>query len=100
MFIRCPACQTLFRIQPKQLKAARGQVRCGSCQAVFDGLEFLVNREELTREEQAALGKPNGAAASHQWQLPFDDAPTSPEPAPPEETKVEMRTVADPTPHM
>jgi len=99
MFIRCPACQTLFRIQPKQLKAARGQVRCGSCQAVFDGLEFLVNREELTREELAALSKPNQAAASHQWQLPFDDVPLPTEPATQVETQVEPPAVTEPNPH-
>lgn len=99
MFIRCPACQTLFRIQPKQLKAARGQVRCGSCQAVFDGLEFLVNREELTREELAALGKPNETAASHQWQLPFDDVPSTPEPSLQAEAKVEPPAVPEHAPH-
>lgn len=74
MFTRCPACHTLFLIQPKQLKAARGQVRCGSCQAVFDGLEFLVNREELSKDELAALTK-SKEVASRQWQLPFDDIP-------------------------
>lgn len=79
MFTRCPACHTLFLIQPKQLKAARGQVRCGSCQAVFDGLEFLVNREELSREELAALTK-SKEAASRQWQLPFDDIPPPEQP--------------------
>lgn len=78
MFIRCPACHTLFRIQSQQLKAARGQVRCGSCQAVFDGLESLVNREELSREELAALAK-TSEPASRQWQLPFDEpSPESP----------------------
>lgn len=80
MFTRCPACHTLFLIQPKQLKAARGQVRCGSCQAVFDGLEFLVNREELSKEEVAALTR-SKQTASRQWQLPFDDIPP-PEPSP------------------
>lgn len=74
MFTRCPACHTLFLIQPKQLKAARGQVRCGSCQVVFDALEFLVNREELSKEELAALTK-SKEVASRQWQLPFDDIP-------------------------
>jgi len=33
---RCPQCGTVFRVQPEQLTAARGKVRCGACQAVFD----------------------------------------------------------------
>jgi len=75
MFVRCPACHTLFRIQPQQLKAARGQVRCGSCGAVFDSLDFLVNPEEMKKEELAAISKAAEAADARQWQLPFDQAP-------------------------
>jgi predicted Zn finger-like uncharacterized protein len=97
MFTRCPACHTLFRIQPKQLKAARGQVRCGSCQAVFDGLECLVNREELSKEELAAFTK-SKEAASRQWQLPFDDdaPPAEQQPAAQVGTTVEEPAPAEP----
>ncbi len=76
MFVRCPACHTLFRIEPRQLKAARGQVRCGSCGAVFDGLESLVNREEMSREELSAISR-TAETDTRQWQLPFDEAPES-----------------------
>jgi predicted Zn finger-like uncharacterized protein len=33
---RCPACDTVFKIVPDQLKASRGWVRCGRCAEVFD----------------------------------------------------------------
>jgi predicted Zn finger-like uncharacterized protein len=39
---RCPHCATAFRVQPAQLAARGGKVRCGKCAAVFDGLAGLV----------------------------------------------------------
>jgi predicted Zn finger-like uncharacterized protein len=40
---RCPGCATAFRVLPGQLAARNGQVRCGKCHAVFDGIAALVN---------------------------------------------------------
>jgi predicted Zn finger-like uncharacterized protein len=40
---RCPACATAFRVLPGQLAARNGQVRCGKCNTVFDGIAALVN---------------------------------------------------------
>lgn len=33
--VRCPACQTAFKVTPEQLAVANGMVRCGHCQQVF-----------------------------------------------------------------
>ncbi len=41
MFTCCPECQTCFRITDEQLAIARGLVRCGHCQKVFNGSENL-----------------------------------------------------------
>jgi predicted Zn finger-like uncharacterized protein len=43
MLTRCPHCSTTFRVQPEQLKARHGRVRCGHCQQVFDALESLLD---------------------------------------------------------
>ena len=43
MLSRCPNCQTTFRVTTEQLKARLGQVRCGTCQQVFNALEALVD---------------------------------------------------------
>lgn len=48
---RCPSCATAFRVQPGQLSARGGKVRCGKCAAVFDGVAGLV--EEQPGAEQA-----------------------------------------------
>lgn len=50
---RCPNCGTAFRVQPMQLSARGGKVRCGRCANVFDGVAALI-------EEGAA---PAGTAA-------------------------------------
>ena len=39
---RCPSCGTAFRVQPAQLSARGGKVRCGKCGHVFDGVHSLV----------------------------------------------------------
>ena len=39
---RCPSCGTAFRVQPAQLSARGGKVRCGKCGHVFDGVRSLV----------------------------------------------------------
>ena len=41
MYTQCPHCQTCFRIAEAHLKAAKGQVRCGSCKEIFDATEQL-----------------------------------------------------------
>lgn len=53
MYTRCPQCQTVFRITSAQLKARAGQVRCGRCQAVFQGDRHLVDRPERKVERPA-----------------------------------------------
>jgi predicted Zn finger-like uncharacterized protein len=39
---RCPDCGTAFRVQPAQLSARGGKVRCGKCTHVFDGVAALI----------------------------------------------------------
>jgi predicted Zn finger-like uncharacterized protein len=35
MYVACPSCKTLYRIQPEHLELAGGRVRCGSCRTTF-----------------------------------------------------------------
>ncbi len=38
----CPACQTEFEVTPEQLEAYDGQVRCGTCEHVFNAKDHLI----------------------------------------------------------
>jgi len=41
LITRCVHCHSVFRITPEQLQAHGGQVRCGRCMQVFNGLAAL-----------------------------------------------------------
>jgi predicted Zn finger-like uncharacterized protein len=69
----CPQCRTSFKVVPDQLKLRRGLVRCGACQHVFSGIDFLTYVEAAERSD-LRTPVPGGATES--------DAPlnTSPQP--------------------
>lgn len=42
LITRCPACETLFKVVPDQLRISEGWVRCGQCDEIFDASLHLV----------------------------------------------------------
>lgn len=42
LITRCPACETLFKVVPDQLRISEGWVRCGQCDEVFDASFHLL----------------------------------------------------------
>jgi predicted Zn finger-like uncharacterized protein len=59
VYTQCPQCQTLYRVTAELLRAARGQVQCGRCAAVFDALTFLVEDAAL----EGGAQEPDSATA-------------------------------------
>jgi predicted Zn finger-like uncharacterized protein len=52
----CPACGTMFRVVPDQLKISEGWVRCGHCGEVFDATAHLTDEsgpEAMPAQEHA-----------------------------------------------
>lgn len=41
MFTQCPNCQAIFRVSMRDVTVAKGFLRCGECQTVFDSSENL-----------------------------------------------------------
>ena len=74
---QCPHCRTSFRVNPTQLAAAHGAVRCGACLHVFNAAQQLresgvlpaapapqaVNKPAPTPEKPAAPVRPPAAPA-------------------------------------
>jgi predicted Zn finger-like uncharacterized protein len=64
----CPACGTMFRVVPDQLKISEGWVRCGHCSEVFDATAHLADEAALAaaaaRESAASLPGPAGAGTA------------------------------------
>jgi predicted Zn finger-like uncharacterized protein len=50
LLTRCPACETLYRLVPDQLRISQGWVKCGQCSEIFDASQHLV--ELALAEEQ------------------------------------------------
>jgi len=61
MITQCPACGTHFRVAPEQLQAHQGQVRCGRCMTVFDGLRALAALPETAADSASAQAGEAGA---------------------------------------
>ena len=58
---RCPACDTVFKIVPDQLKVSSGWVRCGRCAEVFDAAAHAAASDEASPWPQSS---PPAAAMS------------------------------------
>lgn len=58
---RCPACGTVFRVVPDQLRVSEGWVRCGRCSEVFDASKSLTDID--TGEPRQATGAADRPAA-------------------------------------
>ena len=76
-YTRCPSCRTVFRVTPTQLEMRAGQVRCGHCRTVFDGVEQLVSLapraevdDDIDAHDEAAQGPPTVTLRDAQALLP------------------------------
>jgi predicted Zn finger-like uncharacterized protein len=92
-FTRCPGCNTIFRVTEPQLELRAGQVRCGHCHTVFNGLASLVSlapQQHPQRSEpdydDPALGPPTVTLRNAQA--------LEPAPAPDVDQRVEPAIVA------
>lgn len=47
LIVRCPACHTVFRMRPEQLRTHGGRVRCGGCYSAFNAVEHLMDQEQI-----------------------------------------------------
>lgn len=70
---RCPACATLFKVVPDQLRISEGWVRCGQCDEVFDAQAQM----------QAQVVAVHVAAPGHAAEIPSAAQSLAPPPPPP-----------------
>ena len=62
---RCPACGTVFRVVPDQLRVVEGWVRCGRCTEVFNAASALVDTDtgEIYAIANVTRGEEDGVVA-------------------------------------
>ena len=79
MYTRCPTCSTCFRVTDRHLAIAKGKVRCGQCQLVFNAPEHAIDDLPVNQLTPAATKKP--AAVVTPTQKPIIEKSPTPTPA-------------------
>jgi len=68
LITRCPACKTMFKVVPDQLRISEGWVRCGQCNEIFDASTELqgsqVDVAQPVSVEPIATTAPSGQASA------------------------------------
>jgi predicted Zn finger-like uncharacterized protein len=68
LLTRCPACATLYRVVPDQLRISEGWVKCGQCGDIFDASKHLIEAE--CEPEQLQNQEEGGATTKQAPALP------------------------------
>lgn len=69
LITRCPACETLFKVVPDQLRISEGWVRCGQCDDIFDASFHLL---PVSLDDARPAAMPEGLAAHVEATKPVD----------------------------
>jgi predicted Zn finger-like uncharacterized protein len=84
MYTRCPTCSTCFRVTDRHLSLAKGKVRCGQCQLVFnapehaiDDLPVKTSPAETTKAAKPKIKKPLKPAAVKKQKKPTVKKPAT-----------------------
>ena len=81
LITRCPACETLFKVVPDQLRISQGWVRCGQCSEVFDASLHMLPETVHAGSADEPVQSPEAASlastpqASTPVDINLDDAP-------------------------
>ncbi|MGZ5179735.1 MAG: DUF3426 domain-containing protein [Ramlibacter sp.] len=95
MITGCPACGTLFKVVPDQLKISDGWVRCGHCSEVFDA---AANMRQPIEEDDGYSTAPATMSAPLMEETPPPTAPPTPTPPPTPAPVAATPTVSPPVP--
>lgn len=69
LITRCPACETLFKVVPDQLRISEGWVRCGQCDDIFDASIHLL---QVPLDDAGPVAMPEGLVAHVEATKPVD----------------------------
>lgn len=100
LITRCPACETLFKVVPDQLRISEGWVRCGQCDEVFDAAHHLVTPSPPAPEPEVTPDAPVMAPPSMPVVPDFAPEPmpeVEPEPASEPERSPESDAAPEPS---
>ena len=82
LITRCPACETMFKVVPDQLRISDGWVRCGQCSEIFNASQHLVSTGEPPIAARPAPGATAAASAPPHPAGSYDVPPFTQAPMP------------------
>lgn len=85
LITRCPACGTMFKVVPDQLRISEGWVRCGHCAEVFDASSHMQGEGAVPAVQATAptpMPPPDREPAPRQTPEPVPQPEPVPEPEP------------------
>ncbi|TFZ05314.1 DUF3426 domain-containing protein [Ramlibacter henchirensis] len=100
MITGCPACGTMFRVVPDQLKISEGWVRCGHCGEVFDAAAHLKPEPAVPPEMTAPAAeapRPSSETAPDTEPVEVEPIPAEPVDAEPVRADVLPEDGSEPT---
>jgi len=77
MLTCCPQCETCFRITEDQLALAKGLVRCGHCQKVFNGRENITTAATKNSTDKPLANRPHKSDINDKKTISDKVAPTT-----------------------
>lgn len=77
LITQCPACATMFRVVPDQLRISEGWVRCGQCDEVFDANAHMLSLEAATEIPATLMPTSDAVAQPDATPDPLDPASSS-----------------------
>lgn len=102
LITQCPACSTLFKVVPDQLRVSQGWVRCGQCDEVFDANAHMRNltaeTEQQPESQPQAFAQPQPELDPDAQQNPVAEAESAPISDPLEEQPSEVPKSESPAP--
>jgi predicted Zn finger-like uncharacterized protein len=87
MNVRCPQCQTVFRVDPEKIPPSGARARCARC-----GAKFPVQRPATSPDSRPS--EPRSPAAAAPEPASFRSAPPAPSPPAPSRSPADAATVA------
>lgn len=76
LLTRCPACETLYKLVPDQLRISQGWVKCGQCSQIFDASQHLIQIASAAEMPPVVVAPPHSTGPDEVAQ---DEQPLQPD---------------------
>jgi predicted Zn finger-like uncharacterized protein len=73
MYTKCPECRAIFRVTTEQLSMAEGLVRCGICDAIFNGKDYIEENHNPSESPEGSYAPSQDPLSNQSLKQTLDD---------------------------